>query len=71
MSLDPEVLGPTRIVLGDANVLYSRVLRDYLEDDRHVPGRHLYQVEPGDPQRGREASSGEQLDLPHPSSSSA
>lgn len=25
-----EVLGPTRIVLGDANVLYSRVLRDYL-----------------------------------------
>ncbi len=26
----PEVLGPTRIVLGDANVLYSRVLRDYL-----------------------------------------
>ena len=30
MSLDPEVLGPTRIVLGDANVLYSRVLRDYL-----------------------------------------
>ena len=26
----PEVVGPTRIVLGDANVLYSRVLRDYL-----------------------------------------
>lgn len=25
-----EVLGPTRIVLADANVLYSRVLRDYL-----------------------------------------
>ncbi len=26
----PEFLGPTRIVLADANVLYSRVLRDYL-----------------------------------------
>ena len=26
----PEGVGPTRIVLGDANVLYSRVLRDYL-----------------------------------------
>lgn len=25
-----ELLGPTRIVLADANVLYSRVLRDYL-----------------------------------------
>ena len=25
-----EILGPTKIVLGDANVLYPRVLRDYL-----------------------------------------
>lgn len=25
-----KVLGPARIVLADANVLYSRVLRDYL-----------------------------------------
>ncbi|NLH71119.1 MAG: hypothetical protein GX454_13255 [Brooklawnia sp.] len=25
-----EVLGPTKIVLGDANVRYPRVLRDYL-----------------------------------------
>lgn len=25
-----EVLGPVKIVLGDANVLYARVLRDYL-----------------------------------------
>ena len=25
-----EILGPTKIVLADANVLYSRVLRDYL-----------------------------------------
>ena len=31
MSGEPtEILGPTTIVLGDANVLYPRVLRDYL-----------------------------------------